>query len=460
MDRCAVVVGGGISGLFAAWLLKQRQPEASVVVLESEAECGGLLRSFNYGDHGRFDYGVHTLYETGVARIDEAILGTLPDEDWSFHYGREKDLGASWLDGRLQFDTPYPVLSDRPDADELIADFIRSLGTSPVAACDDALGELSRLYGTKIAERLLIPAIEARQHLPAEQIHRLALQVYGIGRIAALPLETVLRLAELKGFNSRIAFPDQRKSPFHLISDKKVFYPKAGHLSHFTDQFVDRVRKLGVTIVNGANLRSIDASKGQITKISFEHPEIGYESVDVSVLCWCAGIPSIARMLGLGAFLSDMVRPPTTVICNMLVDQMPNSGGVYYGYFHGKPVAHRFSFPANVSGVTRSDGLWPIALELIYPAGSDTQNAVATCEEAFRSTGIIQPETKVVFAKAETLKSGYPSLSTKNISALRMTRDAIVDLGISNLMLFGPLVRDDLFFQFDVLRHVEETIGG
>lgn len=460
MSKSTVVVGGGISGLFSAWLLKQRKPNADVLLLESEPECGGLLRSFDYGKHGRFDYGVHTLYETGVPNIDEAILGTLPHHDWRFLSGREKDLGASWLDGRLQFDTPYPVLSDRDDCDELIADFLRSFGTSSSDPCEDARSELVRLYGAKIAERLLIPAIEERQYLPAADIHSLALKVYGIGRIAALPLETVLKLAEIKGFNSRIAFPDQRQSPFHLISDKQAFYPKAGHLSHFTQRFIERVKALGVRIVNGANVRGITLANGGIGKIVYETAQGSIHHVDVELVSWCAGLFSATRILGLGGSLSGMVRPPTTVICSMLVDRMPKSGGVYYGYFHGKPLANRFSFPANVTGVERPDGLWPIALELIYPAGSDTADAVSLSEDAFRSSGIIQDETKVVFAKAEVLKAGYPSFSCASIAALKAARDEFLEQRISNLLLFGPLVRDDLFFQFDVLRHIEETLGA
>ena len=460
MKKCTLVVGGGIAGLFSAWLLKHRNPNREVMLLEAEPDCGGLLRSFNYGDMGRFDYGVHTLYETGVSRIDEAILGTLPDQEWQYLSGREKDLGASWLDGKYQFDTPYPVISERADSDELIADFLRHFGTSSDQPCSDAHGELIRLYGPKIAKRLLIPAIAERQNLPAEQVDVLALKVHGMGRIAALPLETVLKLAQITDFNSRIAFPNQRHSPQHMIADKRALYPKAGHLAHFTDRFVDRVKKLGVKVLNAASLRAVNLMGGQITSVVYDHAESGTQSVDVDLICWCAGIPSVAKALGMAHVLEEMTRPPTTVICNLLVDKEPKSGSVYYGYFHGKPIANRFSFPANISRMQRQDGLTPIALELLYQGGADTSNSAQVTEEAFRSSGIIGPDTKIVFAKSEVLKAGYPSLSLANVSALKATRDAIEDQNLSNLFLFGPMVRDDLFFQFDVLRHVEETLGA
>eukprot|EP00117_Sycon_ciliatum_P023855 scpid29988/ scgid20179/ Aplysianin-A len=40
-----VIVGGGVSGLYAAWRLKQHDPDASVVVLEATGRTGGRLHS-------------------------------------------------------------------------------------------------------------------------------------------------------------------------------------------------------------------------------------------------------------------------------------------------------------------------------------------------------------------------------------------------------------------------------
>jgi phytoene dehydrogenase-like protein len=55
MPDTLVIVGAGIAGLTAAWLAAEREPGARIVVVEQAGEPGGLLRSFDYGEFGRFD---------------------------------------------------------------------------------------------------------------------------------------------------------------------------------------------------------------------------------------------------------------------------------------------------------------------------------------------------------------------------------------------------------------------
>ena len=55
-----IVVGGGITGIFSAYLLKSLYPEKNVVIIENDNELGGLLKSKCYKEYGKFDFGVHT----------------------------------------------------------------------------------------------------------------------------------------------------------------------------------------------------------------------------------------------------------------------------------------------------------------------------------------------------------------------------------------------------------------
>ena len=44
------IIGGGISGLSAAWYLKKLRPEARVTVFESGDKTGGVLQTVREGD--------------------------------------------------------------------------------------------------------------------------------------------------------------------------------------------------------------------------------------------------------------------------------------------------------------------------------------------------------------------------------------------------------------------------
>ena len=79
--------------------------------------------------------------------------------------------------------------------------------------------------------------------------------------------------------------------------------------------------------------------------------------------------------------------------------------------------------------------------------------------EEFSCLQIGSPETKVLFAKAEVLQSGFPMPTCNNISSLRAIREGILDLDLQNLSILGILAKDDLFFQTDVLTHLFDTLN-
>jgi hypothetical protein len=79
--------------------------------------------------------------------------------------------------------------------------------------------------------------------------------------------------------------------------------------------------------------------------------------------------------------------------------------------------------------------------------------------EEFTRLQIGSQETKVLFAKAEVLQSGFPMPTTNNLSSLREIRGRTSDLDLQNLSILGILAKDDLFFQTDVLSHLFDTIN-
>src|SRR5215813_14806764 len=78
-----VVVGGGISGLTAAWKLAERG--LRVTLLEAEDETGGQARAFDvggktveHGSHAFFGYYATIVELIDELRADPALAGDMP----------------------------------------------------------------------------------------------------------------------------------------------------------------------------------------------------------------------------------------------------------------------------------------------------------------------------------------------------------------------------------------------
>ena len=73
MSQRVAVLGGGISGLAAAWNLARKQPNLDILLLERSEKLGGWLQSHRggveeEGERGRvFELGPRSLRTAGVA---------------------------------------------------------------------------------------------------------------------------------------------------------------------------------------------------------------------------------------------------------------------------------------------------------------------------------------------------------------------------------------------------------
>ena len=75
-----------------------------------------------------------------------------------------------------------------------------------------------------------------------------------------------------------------------------------------------------------------------------------------------------------------------------------------------------------------------------------------------KNMGLIR-HNKVLFSKKETLNSGFPMPTLKNISIIDNMRDDIQKLNCDNLVIAGILSENNLFFQRHVLPNLYEKVN-
>ena len=90
-NKNIVIVGSGITGMIASILMRKKNPNCAIYLIEKENQVGGLLKSYKYNNGLIFDHGMHNFNETGIVELD-SILWNILGDDWIVLENINRDL--------------------------------------------------------------------------------------------------------------------------------------------------------------------------------------------------------------------------------------------------------------------------------------------------------------------------------------------------------------------------------
>lgn len=464
-----VINGTGISGLVSALILVEKGRGRDVVLVDKSSEPGGLLRRFRYAEFGDFDYGMHNFLETGIPELDRLVFELLPESEWQLLTGERRDLAGVYANGVLQKNTPYLDLRNlQPQVHgACLVDFCANLDQS--GAADDRLPAnaaeyLCQRFGKVVAQHTYIPALQKIHRMPADRLDTMATIFTPMDRVALCNENLIGTLTESAVLRRLLAWSDQRTLPLERSSGRRAYYPRQYGVYRVVDAIVQRLERAGAQILTNSSVTALQRHNqtGAIAGLSINTPNGSRQIEDPELLVWTGNIPALARLLGVTSSGVKPDKPLKTIIVNLLLDREPDVGDLYY-FFCYEPGYWTFRFTNYInycSGAMRNGG-FPVCLELLIDEESLAQipDIVAVAQEELNRFGILRPGTRILFARAEVLESGFPMPSITNISALKEMRDTIRTLGLQNLYLTGILAEDKLFFQTDVLIDVYRKLN-
>lgn len=462
MSGASIIVGGGIAGLVAALLLAERQGRETVVI-EREAEVGGLLRSFDYGEHGKFDYGMHNMYETGIADLDALLFGLLEPGDWHLLEGNARDLAGVYVFGGLQSHSPYVDIRRLPKEafDACLAGFFRNLDAGEQVDLSSAPAYARSRYGDPIAEQVVLPVVRKLFKREPEAMDAMGAMITNMDRILLFNQPLMLDLMNSPFLRTRLGFPDQRVLPPEFASGRKGYYPKHYGMYRVIDALKARLAKAGARILTGAQVARVEHGGGRVKSVAGTAEGKPF-ALEVERLCWTSGLPPLAATLGMNLSALPFDKPLRTVVVNMLIDRPLDIGDLYYFYCYDNGFdTFRVTNYAGYCPLAGRDGGIPICVELLRPDEGLPDKAALERQAAdeLARFGVLAPGTRILFSRAEPLVSGFPMPTLKNTGSLGAIRGWVDGLGLSNLVPLGILSRERLFFQRDVLVHVYESLN-
>lgn len=462
-----VISGAGITGLVSALLLSQKHKGENIYIVDKNQEAGGLLRRFNYGCWGSFDYGMHNMLETGIAQLDELLWDLLPPEEWQLLDGNKRDLAGIFFNNTLQRNSPYIDLRNLSGGDyetcltALWDHFARSIGKEPNSFSNFKQFAHSR-FGEIVSGKTVIPSIEKIFKRKSSELDYMASRLTPLDRLAFCDEDLVRELTKSDYLKDRIAWSDQRTLPLERSSGRNAFYPVKYGIYRVVESIVARLKKAGVNILLDTEIKGTECENGKIIAIQTEHAGKASKIDSIERLIWTSNIGLLGRFLRMDFSGMKYDKPLKTVVVNLVLDRLPDQMEDLYYFFCYDSGFHTFritNFANYCNGAYRNGG-YPISMELLLDDA-----AICSCDfekvavEEFDRLKIANPETKVLFAKAEILNSGFPMPTCNNISSLKVIRDGILGLDLQNLSILGILAKDDLFFQTDVLTHLFDSLN-
>jgi protoporphyrinogen oxidase len=455
----SIVVGGGIAGMTAAYLLS-KHTNNEIHLVEMSDSLGGLLKCFDYGDNGKFDYGAHNILESGIEELDNLFINLLDKDDWTILdaiNGQSRALTGTYYKGKVQDNTPYIDLREEKNLEILRHDFFNNIENFKGENKTTAYDYSKSIFGEKITNEYIAPIIEKIHKVSSKNMDYMSMFLTPLTRVALFDKNISNELLKTGTISRYLAYPDQSHLSSEYFGTKKTYYPKNYGIYRVVDALEQKLRDSGVKIHTDSQVTNIEVCDSIVKKIEINNNIV---LTDIDGLVWSSGLPSIKNALNVKVDNLQYDKPPKTAITNLLIDKKLKVDNLCYIYNYDKNIdIFRIDNYVNYCENAKRKGLYPVSVETLISDDSITKDKISKLAvQSLKNMGVLEGDANIDFVKTEILNYGFPLLSSKNIKSMDNIRNEINDLAIKNLTLVGVLSSKDLFFESDIKKDLYHKI--
>ena len=463
--RQAVIVGGGLSGLFSALLLSDRHPALEVHLVEKDAALGGGHGSFFDPEGGCFDHGMHLVFDSMVEEVDRHIRDAMDEKDWNILSGNRKDIAGIYHGGRLHEDSPYIDLRLLPEADrrDCIAGLLQTVADKPAPASECASAEefFRRRFGAAVAGHVIVPVLRKLWRQESRNLDAMATRIVLMDRVLLFDAPAMTDLMKAERIRSRIGFPKQMELALDYKNSQRGYYPKKYGMYRVIEAIGKKLAARGVHVHTQSEVQDIELAGGAVRRLRIAGAGSARVLEDIALLHWTGPLFALAPKLGLQLPPARFDPPLPQVHVYFLLKQAPRLGELYsfYCFDPGYATFRVTNYASYCPDARRADGSWPVCAELHFDPGGtpDPAQCVRLATEELIRMGIIGGATDIAFATAVPAKIGFPMLTHNNAKNLAAVRERVEGLRIGNLLTAGLAPERGIFFLHDVL---EQNYNG
>ena len=453
-----VVVGAGMTGIMAAFLLRRKYPDRDITIVESGASLGGNYRCIDYGAHGKFDQGMRMLYETGIPEFDSLLHSLLPEDQWLVFSGNQKDIAGIFWNGRLQTYSPYIDLRCLPSEQfECCKKELLQLIREPMAIdMRNAATYLRSIFGQNIAEHLGA-VLQKLYALPPELLAPMATHQPAINRVILFDLEFMRDNPAGETMRSRIAWPDQLTLPPGMRQfDQCALYPKAYGMDTVLNAQYQRFEQENIKVSLGDAIERLEISNGRVERL-VTRKKTTISSIEN--IYWTGNLTALAKLID-----PSIPLPPAPISPALMVHfflKIPPQGmeRLYHFYCFEKGFhTFRITHYANYCPQAMVNGMYPICIEMWHLEGDDsyiTQTAISELQRL----NLIDDAKQALLIGISRTQNLHAMCSLESLNRMNDVRDKIDQESLANLTVLGVFSPKNKMLLYEVWRDMYHTIN-
>lgn len=454
-----VIVGSGIAGLYSAYLAKSQFPDSDVIVLERDSVFGGLLKSFYYPDYGFFDVGTHMIFETGHKSIDEFLFLVNPEFNWNTLDG---DWSGTYWNKVLNLKSPYLDINSLPENEKniIIGEAFSRISDSRSADAITAESYFKLHFGPTAFKEIYEPIL--KKLFNREDISSLSswgAKLFPFNRFLAFNFDEWFDLMHSGKFRSRFGFPDQYTLPSEFSNKLKGFYPQEIGLQSYIDSLVMKLKSMGIHFLNNSQVVKLKSNQAKIVEINYLLEDEEHSISNIDKIIWAAGLPAFyfSKISNIEIRFS-LDKPVATKVVNVVLssENILERSHYFYNFDSSHTIYRVTNYHAYTNCKIKG---FKYSLELLTDENNPhilKQNVVNELSEI----GMIKDESDIKFFAIESIATGIPYLSLRNLESMKSIRTQISgDKSFSNISFVGAGSSDGIFFQGDIMKDVHSKFS-
>ena len=450
-----VVVGGSLPAVVGALLIKKRNPEMTVVLIEGSRSLGGNLLGVDVMGH-HFENGTHILQEIGDAEVDAIIQSAVDAKQLIQLDSSLGDVAGTIKDEKVWESTGYPdvLRQDSELASRIIHQITdlkaSNLGTGrkneSVRTLDFESAATER-FGLLAKDLVLLPIVQ-RLFGKDEDLSGFAMELCNLTRLCLVDeLNWQHQIPQLE-LQDRVAYPDQYLLPQLYKHNRKSLYSSHRGAVDFVEGLGKIGRDAGVVIELNTKVLNIDMNHKSIDLES----DGDKQTVSFHYLLSCVGT-TVTNSLVTGDKPKSINRLKYRLVHFVLRSPM-KSGVCYYYSQDVSSVIFRITNYAAFSGRSNDKR---VTVEVIGAESLSDQLLLKMVELELVRAHVIEKDS-IEDSICLNNSYGYPIPTVETFNQFNLDDLKLREHEQCGLVTCGLGVNGGLFFQNEILKDVISKI--